>query len=175
MKLHRLRELRLQRGETQEEVARGTNLSTGRYRNYELNVSHPDLETLVELAQYFEVSTDYLLNKSDLPFPVEEDDLKLVALIKGASPESQALLRDLSPQDLELLRLIHGLPQEHKAYLLQIQPSDVELILYLKGLPDTPVPYVISDTLIGLPKNTNRQAIALIRDFIEFVYEKYGT
>ena len=175
MQFTRLRELRKAKNVTQQEVADAVGLSVGRYRNYELLANQPDPDTIVALAHYFNVSVDYLLNNSDVPFPLNESDFQLMALIKGSSPESQALLRDLSPQDLELLRLIHGLPQEHKAYLLQIQPSDVELILYLKGLPDTPVPYVISDTLIGLPKNTNQQAIALIRDFIEFVYEKYGT
>ena len=40
-------------------------VSTGTISNYENGVHYPDLEKLVQLADYFQVSTDYLLGRRE--------------------------------------------------------------------------------------------------------------
>ena len=58
--------LRAERGLVQKELAAYLNLSTGTISNYENGVHSPDLDTLCQLADYFDVTTDYLLNRTDM-------------------------------------------------------------------------------------------------------------
>lgn len=58
-------ELRQDRGLTQRELGKILSVSTGTISNYENGVHYPDLEKLVQLADYFQVSTDYLLGRRE--------------------------------------------------------------------------------------------------------------
>ena len=58
-------ELRQARGLTQKELGKILSVSTGTISNYENGVHYPDLEKLVQLADYFQVSTDYLLGRRE--------------------------------------------------------------------------------------------------------------
>ena len=62
---NRLRKLRQDKGLTQTELANiiGTKKTT--ISNYETGYSSPDYETLIKLADFFEVSTDYLLGRKE--------------------------------------------------------------------------------------------------------------
>ena len=62
----RLRELRMQREIKQTDLAEYLNCSPGTISNYENGTHFPDLETLRMLADYYGVSTDYLLGRSML-------------------------------------------------------------------------------------------------------------
>lgn len=59
-----LSELRRDKKLTQEELARELFVSPGTISNYENNVHYPDVEKLIQLAKYFDVTTDYLLGLS---------------------------------------------------------------------------------------------------------------
>lgn len=58
-------ELRQDRGLTQKELGKILSVSTGTISNYENGIHYPDLEKLVQLADYFQVSTDYLLGRRE--------------------------------------------------------------------------------------------------------------
>jgi transcriptional regulator with XRE-family HTH domain len=58
----RIKELRKQRGLTQRQMAATFDITERNYQRYEATDS-PSNETLVKLAKFFEVSTDYLLGK----------------------------------------------------------------------------------------------------------------
>lgn len=60
-----LAKLRKERNLGQKELAAFLSLSTGTISNYENGVHSPDLSTLCKLAEYFGVTTDYLLNRTD--------------------------------------------------------------------------------------------------------------
>ena len=60
-----LAKLRKERNLGQKELAAFLSLSTGTISNYENGVHSPDLNTLCKLAEYFGVTTDYLLNRTD--------------------------------------------------------------------------------------------------------------
>ena len=60
-----LAELRQDKGLTQKQLGRVLSVSTGTISNYENGVHYPDLEKLVALADYFQVSTDYLLAREN--------------------------------------------------------------------------------------------------------------
>ena len=57
MKLKELRKINLK---TQDELAQIINVSHGTYNNYEQGKFEPNIATLIKLADYFNVSLDYL-------------------------------------------------------------------------------------------------------------------
>ena len=59
----RLKELRAEKGATQKEVAEVICCSPLVYSRYEREVREPDIDTLCRLANYFEVSLDYLVER----------------------------------------------------------------------------------------------------------------
>jgi HTH-type transcriptional regulator, competence development regulator len=52
---------------TQEEVAGRIGISRARYSHYENGRSEPDTDILNKLADYYDVSVDYLLGRTDDP------------------------------------------------------------------------------------------------------------
>ena len=61
----RLKELRLENGYTQMQLADKLHIKQQSYIRYEYGSGQPSLETLVELAKIYNVSTDYLLGLSE--------------------------------------------------------------------------------------------------------------
>lgn len=75
----RLRELRTQRNLTQFELASKLDVNKQTISQYERGVRRPDLESLSALCDYFNVSTDYMLGKSDVTLRfLTSDQLSLV-------------------------------------------------------------------------------------------------
>lgn len=63
----RLKQLREQRGITQIKLALDLNLNQNSISRYESGERQADYSTLVLLADYFNVSVDYLLNRTNNP------------------------------------------------------------------------------------------------------------
>lgn len=63
----RLKELRESRRIYQKEMAEILDLSFRGYQDYETNKSEPKLKTLIAIADYFQVSIDYLVGRTDVP------------------------------------------------------------------------------------------------------------
>ena len=61
----RLRELRKEKGYSQNDMANLLKIKQQSYARYELNTSEPSYAMLVEISNFFDVSCDYLLGKSD--------------------------------------------------------------------------------------------------------------
>lgn len=59
----RLKELRKQNKLTQQDIASKLDVSRVAYTNWENGKREPNLEKMVWLADYFEVSIDYLLGR----------------------------------------------------------------------------------------------------------------
>ena len=70
----RLSQLRKERELGQKELAALLNMSIGTISNYENNVHAPDLATLCRLADFFQVTTDYLLGRTGYRCPPENLD-----------------------------------------------------------------------------------------------------
>jgi len=68
----RLNETRKMRGYTAQEVADLLGIGIRSYRNYESGDREPSLEFLTMIADFFNVSVDYLLCRIDDPNPREE-------------------------------------------------------------------------------------------------------
>lgn len=63
----RLKSLRLQKKPTQKAIAEAVNITEVSYQRYEYGTVRPSLDTLIALADYFDVSLDYLCGRSDNP------------------------------------------------------------------------------------------------------------
>ena len=66
-----LASLREERGIYQKELAAILKVSVGTVSNYENNIHFPDQEALLQLAEYFDVTTDYLLGRTPYRYPME--------------------------------------------------------------------------------------------------------
>lgn len=102
----KLKKLRKKHGYTQEYMANQLNISRPTYTNYERGEREPDYQMLRQIAIFFDVSTDYLLDVSDEPTPLREtSNNKPVREMLDATPPNENII-DIS-----------GLSDESKKYL----------------------------------------------------------
>ena len=64
--MNRLKFLRTEKGESLEKIAQYLNVTIQTISNYENEKRDMTPDTILKLADYFEVSTDYLLCKTDV-------------------------------------------------------------------------------------------------------------
>lgn len=83
-------ELRQDSGMTQKELADKLYVTVGTISNYEHGVHLPDVEKLVELAEIFGVTTDYLLGRAECALSV---DVLNEPILNGRS--AGALIKDI--------------------------------------------------------------------------------
>ena len=62
----RLKELRKERKESQEQVARAIDTALRHYQRIELEEGLPGIEIFCALADHFQVNADYLLGRTDV-------------------------------------------------------------------------------------------------------------
>ena len=63
----RLKNLRLQSGVTQKAVADSIGIAELSFQRFEYGTSRPRLENIIKLADFFNVSLDYLVGRTDNP------------------------------------------------------------------------------------------------------------
>lgn len=80
---NKLRKIRESKGLLQKEVADALKISTSTIGMYEQNRREPDNDTLKKIANYFEVSTDYLLDNTPKKSEEEEIEILRQLLIKN--------------------------------------------------------------------------------------------
>lgn len=94
--MNRLRELRKAKGLTLEEVASKLGLRNQYISNYELGRRNPDYDTLKKFADFYGVTTDYLL-EHDIPQNEEmEEDIRAIARdMQNMTLQDRQLLKNL--------------------------------------------------------------------------------
>ena len=65
--MDRLKELRKNRNVTQKQVAENIETGERNYRRYEYGESDPTYKVLIKIADFYDVSLDYLVGRSDDP------------------------------------------------------------------------------------------------------------
>lgn len=63
----RLREIRMARGKKQRELAEHLGMQLRSYQFYEGGEREPSIDRLIAIADYLEVSLDYLVGRTDQP------------------------------------------------------------------------------------------------------------
>lgn len=71
MRYERIRNLRIDRGYTQKQVADHLNIKQNTYSQYEIGVLNYPIEAVCKLADLYGVSVDYLLGRTNVkePYP----------------------------------------------------------------------------------------------------------
>jgi len=75
--LNKIKILRIKKGLKQEELSKIINVSQASLSGYENEKFEPDNKTLLHLAAYFGVSTDYLLGNEDVPWSFAKQEKKI--------------------------------------------------------------------------------------------------
>ena len=78
-----------ERGVTQKELAEACSTSPSAISGYVLNTREPDFDMLRKIAEYFHVSTDYLLEYENAS--VKSDDEVVRSIVKTMSPGQRSL------------------------------------------------------------------------------------
>lgn len=98
--MNRLKFLRNEKGENLEKIAKYLDVSIQTISNYENGKREMTPDTIIKLAEYFNVSTDYLLGKSDIRNPnTQEDDILNEAMI-GMSKEDYEKLTEVQKKQI---------------------------------------------------------------------------
>lgn len=99
--MNRLKKLRESKGLTQLEFGKLFNASQNTVSNWENGNRRIDNDRLVSSAAYFDVSTDYLLGRSDVAEPAKNQP---IADGDELDRELIDLMRDLSPEDFQRVK-----------------------------------------------------------------------
>lgn len=70
----RLKLLRNKTGKNQQDIADAIGISRARYSHYENNHVEPDMSLIRQLSDLYNVSTDYLLGRTEDPEPFHQGD-----------------------------------------------------------------------------------------------------
>jgi transcriptional regulator with XRE-family HTH domain len=99
----RLKRLREDKKLSQQQLADRLNINRSTYARYELAQTQPDYDTLKKIADFFQVSIDYLLGRTDEPDISKMDKLKKIGL-----KEDEEIhffdMEGLSDEDIEFIK-----------------------------------------------------------------------
>ncbi len=95
----KIKELRMEKGIEQQDLAKIIQIGKGSISNWEVGRTEPSIEYIIKLANYFEVSTDYLLGRSN--------DIGII--------ETNA---NLTQFQTKLLEIVSGLPRDDQFQVL---------------------------------------------------------
>lgn len=84
----RLKQLREEMELTQQQLADAIHLTQQKISNYEKDLVEPDCETLVKLADFFETTTDYILDRTHRLRPMNMDSFYRRDLLSNLPDEA---------------------------------------------------------------------------------------
>lgn len=125
----RLKDLRKSKGISQEQAAHDLGLSLRGYQNYEYGQREPNIEMILKLAEYYNVTTDYLLEKDPTPL----DQFENIIFTKEMENDMNADYKRLLPQDKAVIaRIVKALADSHSSnendeYIIQTTTVGAEL------------------------------------------------
>lgn len=116
----RLKELRKEKKLKQEDIANFLNVSRASYGHYETGHSDPPKEVIEKLADFFNVSTDYLLGRTDIREPITDpatpDEINEILENLHKRPEMKMLFslsKKATKEDIEkAVKIIEALKGE---------------------------------------------------------------
>lgn len=136
----RLRQLRLENNMTQEDLSKKLNVSRATVGRYETDERFPDKDILKNIADTFNVSIDYLLERTNLrnhdfiskesfyelyddvnDYRVIEDEIKNKLVLENIISEE-----DLIPKEMVKNIILYGIEAAIKIHLLENKLKDNE-------------------------------------------------
>lgn len=81
LKYERIRDMRIDRGLTQKEVAKVINVKQNTYSQYEIGVLNYPLDVVIKLAEFYGTSVDYLVGLTIARFRMSEENPNKASII----------------------------------------------------------------------------------------------
>jgi len=75
----KMKELRIQLGLKQADLLKKLDISSGRYSQYETGIRNPSYELLIKIADFYGVTTDYLLGHQSISQVILDEKILLAA------------------------------------------------------------------------------------------------
>ena len=119
MNTERLKAIRNKKKVTQKEAADALGISPNTYKNYEQGMREPNNEMLCKLADYFQVTTDYLLGRAPQTDPIQLLMSQTVLTPQELEEQFNALPEDLQAIVLALIKAMKA----RRAAMQQNRPS----------------------------------------------------
>ena len=103
----RLKELRMRHGYSQSELAKAIGVERTRYNKWEAAGTEPSFAVLVKIADFFNVSTDYLLGRVDIPdgHLIQKEKLPTSLVDSGVEAVTKVGSPTLTEQEESVLKL----------------------------------------------------------------------
>lgn len=103
----KLKQIRKKENIKQEELGKFLNVGSTTISNWENNVSQPSIEQIIKIANYFNVSTDYLMG-------IKDDDKPKIEKLRQALREAGIMVgTDLSYDELNrALRIVEVMKEK---------------------------------------------------------------
>lgn len=100
-----IKKLRKMKGYTQEQLADVLNTTRSCISNYELGNRQPDSETVTAMADFFDVSIDFLMGRSSVSLSIKSDEelSELQQLINSANSIKSLDIQHFSPGERNLI------------------------------------------------------------------------
>ena len=136
-----LKQLRKSKGVSADEVSKVLGISRQGYTNYENEIREPNINNLIKLAEYFEVTVDYLLGREEQKFIEDiskvtdsELDKMLIQFFVELPEKSKQGFRDY------LLSVARGIPEEMlRAKKDENKPAEEEPTLFIAASDGNPI------------------------------------
>ena len=112
---------RIKKGLSQMALAKILGISQQTIGSWETGRTSPDLETLVKIAKFFNVSTDYLLGLTDIEQKKEPDNI-----MPGISLKNNI---ELSADEEELIKKYRQLPADRQETVKLILDNQVNAVI----------------------------------------------
>ena len=117
----RLKQLRKEKNKSQQEIADLLSIQRQSYSSYENSISMPTIENLRLLAEYFDVSSDYIIGISEQKRPVEvysASNIHDSNFVQGAGSVTVKETGVMSKEELEMIRIYRDLDVRDRSKLL---------------------------------------------------------
>lgn len=89
-----LKNLRIEKGLSLKELGYTIGVAESTISLYENNKRQPDFETLIRIADFFGVTIDYLLGRTDEPTPTHKDNGKFTVITPKTGADGLTLEKD---------------------------------------------------------------------------------
>ena len=148
----KLKELRRARGISQEELAERLNVSRQAVSKWELDLSLPDIDNIVQLSEMFHVSTDHLLKEQ----PAAPDSTEDIAAASAAAPDSAGQENGAAARSYRVFAITIGLMIIGLMFSLAVWFTWQTLITVMIGLAVQIIGVIIFEVLDSKNDETTR-------------------
>ena len=140
----RLKELRIKKGYTQQQMADFLNVTQAAYSGWENEKYEPNSDVLIEISKIFRVSIDYILEISNEPLPVPAEELDAwFSEFMSLDEEIQQVVSTINFKEVSLIEDFRTLNVEGQEKVLDITDDLVKSGKYAisSTAPAIPIQY----------------------------------